>query len=714
MKGFGKRSVLLVLTPIALVLILVSRATGDSLNLRLAGDWPFSGLTSVIGVASRNLAFVGSGGGVYVLDISKPDTPQVLSMKIQTLGTVNDLFYESSTQRLYVAGQQGGLSIWNVSTATNPVRLGVCRTPSQAYRVVVSGGYAYVADRDSGLRIINVSTPTNPHQVGRRDTSGDVQAIAVSGSYAYVGDGNYLRVINVSDPANPSQVGVCDSILTLGMARADSLVYVAGGSALIVVNVADPAHPYRMGSCPPMSNAVDVALRSHYAYVADNMFGWLVIDVSDPWNPHQTGAMGGGGKSWVRVSDTLAFFIGDDVDICNAADSSYPHEVGNYSPRSLTGGCAVSGQYAYASSNQGLVVFDISDLQNIHEVGSCPAGAGDVAISGQYAYVCTGYGLADTWDGLAVLDVSNPQNPQPRGHCNVHDIPMRLAVSGSLACIAAENRVSFVDITDPTRPTVVGVYDSSIIGAGIAVRDSLAYVAEDWEGLRILNISDPTHPVQVGHLPMPAYATDIAILGDYAYIADLPWTGDSGLVIVNISDPSNPWKAGCFRVDSGVSRVAVQGRYIYITGFYNARLQILDASNPTAPLAVAWYDDAGGNPVPVGAYVFVGNTGLYVYEQSGYGIEEGKVRDALGDGPRLLCCRLSGGSLGISFVLPEETSVGFRLYDPAGREMAQLPSVRYDRGKHLAVLSVGHLSNGVYFVKSDPPMTGAGKAVVCK
>ena len=703
MRRLCKRPVSPALALAALVLILFGRAMGDSLNLRLAGEWPFSGLTSVIGVASRNLAFVGSGGGVYVLDISHPDTPQVLSMKIQTLGTVNDLFYESGTQRLYVAGQQGGLSIWDLTTATNPQRLGVCRTPSQAYRVVVSGGYAYIADRDSGLRIINVLTPTNPYQVGRCDTSGDAQAIAVSGSYAYVGDSNCLRVINVSDPANPYQTGVCDSILTFGIAQADSFIYVASGYALIVVNVADPAHPFRMGSCPPMSNAVDVALRSHYAYVPDDMFGWLVIDVSDPWNPHQTGAMGGGGKSWVTVSDTLAFFIGDDVDICNAADSSYPREVGSYSPVGLSGSCAVSGQYAYLGSSQGLLVFDISDLQNISEVGSCPAaGAGDIAIRGQYAYVCTGY-------GLDVLDVSNPQNPQLRGYCGIHDVPVRIAVSGSLACIAAQNSVALVDITDPTQPTLVGAYDSLVPATGIVVRDSYAYVSETWEGLRILDITDPARPTLVGDFRTVFYAYGLALIWPYAYIA----TWDSGMSIIDVSNPRNPVWAGQYAPDTSIACIATQGRYVYVMG-YGAPLQILDASDPTAPVAVAWYDDAGLNPVPVGAHVFAGSSGLHVYEQIAYGIEESKVRNVPDYGPRLLSCRLSGGSLGIGFALPKETSVGFRLYDLAGREMAQLPSVRYDRGKHIAVLAVGHLSNGVYFIKSSPPMPGAGKAVVCK
>jgi len=89
------------------VLFLAGRALGDSLNIRLAGEWAFSGLTAVVGATERSLMFVGSGGGVYVLDISNPDTPQVLSMQIQTLGTVNDLFCGLTAQGLCRGGGWG-------------------------------------------------------------------------------------------------------------------------------------------------------------------------------------------------------------------------------------------------------------------------------------------------------------------------------------------------------------------------------------------------------------------------------------------------------------------------------------------------------------------------------------------------------------------------------------------------------------------------------
>ena len=67
--------------------------------------------------------------------------------------------------------------------------------------MAVSGGYAYVAADNAGLRVIDVSTPAVPVEVGSVSTPGFALGVAVSGDYAYVAArGAGLRVIDVSAP----------------------------------------------------------------------------------------------------------------------------------------------------------------------------------------------------------------------------------------------------------------------------------------------------------------------------------------------------------------------------------------------------------------------------------------------------------------------------------------------------------------------------------
>ena len=197
------------LSAISLCLLLVGVAPAqDSLNCRGKGSWPFGPSYAVAYDASRNLAFCGSGGGVYVLDVSNPAQPQKLSEAIHTRGLVYGLCYQAN--RLYIAAAVAGLEIWDVTNPAAPARLGYYDTPSQARAVAVAGNYAYVADDEAGLRVISVSDPAHPSEVGYCDTPGCAEGVAVAGDYAYVADRDSgLRVISVLDPAHPTEVGYC-------------------------------------------------------------------------------------------------------------------------------------------------------------------------------------------------------------------------------------------------------------------------------------------------------------------------------------------------------------------------------------------------------------------------------------------------------------------------------------------------------------------------
>jgi hypothetical protein len=54
--------------------------------------------------------------------------------------------------------------------------------------VAVSGSVAYVADQDAGLQIVDVSNPASLVGLGADDASGDATAVAPSGMVAYVAD----------------------------------------------------------------------------------------------------------------------------------------------------------------------------------------------------------------------------------------------------------------------------------------------------------------------------------------------------------------------------------------------------------------------------------------------------------------------------------------------------------------------------------------------
>jgi hypothetical protein len=122
----------------------------DSLNCRFIGNWPFGGVAAVALDSARNLAFVGSGGGIYVLDVSVPASPVKLS-EIGARGEVYGLCYLDSI--LYAGDGPAGLRVISVADPAHPAEVGYCSTPGTAWGVAVSGDYAYVADDRAGLQI---------------------------------------------------------------------------------------------------------------------------------------------------------------------------------------------------------------------------------------------------------------------------------------------------------------------------------------------------------------------------------------------------------------------------------------------------------------------------------------------------------------------------------------------------------------------------------
>ncbi|MEO0070404.1 MAG: hypothetical protein ABIK18_06395, partial [candidate division WOR-3 bacterium] len=193
---------------------LISLAPADSLNCRLAGTWFFGPGEAVTLDPSQDLAFLGSGRGVYVIDASNPTQPNKLSEAIRPSGFVRGLCYENG--HLFVAtgefGVAGAIEIWDVTTPSSPLLVSRFMAPSLAYGVSVLDTFAYVAAYDSGLRILNISDPTNPQEVGAYNTPGLALGVAVSGNFAYVADRDSgLRIVDISDPTDPQEVGFYDT-----------------------------------------------------------------------------------------------------------------------------------------------------------------------------------------------------------------------------------------------------------------------------------------------------------------------------------------------------------------------------------------------------------------------------------------------------------------------------------------------------------------------
>ena len=83
----------------------------------------------------------------------------------------------------------------------------------------------------------------------------------------------------------------------------------------------------------------------------------------------------------------------------------------------------------------------------------------------------------------------------------------------------------------------IGYFDTTGDAIAVFVLDEYAYLADDHEGLKIIDVSDPENPFEIGSVDTPGSARDVFVRDGFAYVADS--TG-GGLRVIGVSDPLAP------------------------------------------------------------------------------------------------------------------------------------------------------------------------------
>jgi len=188
-----------------------------------------------------------------------------------------------------VDDQSGGLRIYDVSEAANPVEQGhysaMSGIPSS---IAVAGAHAYIGSEYDGFHVFDIADPDQPTPVGFLITpginSGGPRDVAVSGTHAYLADSSAgLSIVDVSQPARPRLVS---GLATPEAARAVSvvgdMVYVGqDDGAVLMVDVSVPWLPRPLASYVPPSSwrarSFGIAASGPYVHVAASAAGLVVL-----------------------------------------------------------------------------------------------------------------------------------------------------------------------------------------------------------------------------------------------------------------------------------------------------------------------------------------------------------------------------------------------------------------------------------------------------
>jgi len=120
---------------------------------------------------------------------------------------------------------------------------------------------------------------------------------------------------------------------------------------------------------------------------------------------------------------------------------------------------------------------------------------------------------------------------------------------------------------------IAGTFDTPDYAYGIWVVDTLAYVADRNDGLRIINVANPASPFAVGAFDTPNQSMGVFVAGSYAHVAD----AGSGLRIINVGNPASPYQAAYYDTPWSAYGCCVANGYVYVAD-WGCGLQIYAAT----------------------------------------------------------------------------------------------------------------------------------------
>lgn len=482
--------------------------------------------------------------------------------------------------------------------------------------------------------------------------AGRVEELVIHGFYAYIGNGSELQVFSLADPAAPVLVA------SLMVDKPIRYLYASGNylyidhrpvAQLTIVNISDPAEPVWLSSLnlPYLPYEIywyDTAVSADHVLLATSQ-GLLIVDMSDPTDPHLTSSYPGEIRHVVAI-DSYVYLISHRtlfvLDISNPAApiTLYEQEVDGH-------GLELIGNYLYAFGDPTLIL-DITNPAAPQEAGTTEYTAyGARIVDGDYLYLWTSI-------YVTILDITNPLEPiwlsvseittqgansfqVSNGYIyllrtyygpswfTIYDATMPTNVievnnylldsgapSGQLAVdeylyLKQYSTLGVFDISDPVSPSLITSYEQYVSGGGnshdVAVQDDFAYLInwqcggrDCWTVLEVVDVSNPVTPTLAGITDMIfplLYANWIKISGHYAFLTQYGYSGGNRIAVYDIADPTEPTLVQLLPDwwPIAITDLAAAGDYLYVTTYSQSegKMEIVDFSNPAAPTIIDSY-----------------------------------------------------------------------------------------------------------------------------
>jgi hypothetical protein len=513
------------------------------------------------------------------------------------VGSARDVVSDESTGLAYVASGEFGLAVVDLRRPEAPEVIGTADVPFYGEYVTVSSRLAVVSASSLGMTVLDLSDLSRPAVVAH--VNGTVKSVELVGKLAYallLIPGNpahtELTVFDLSIPQEPRVLGAVTISGGSDLQVIDGLAYVAGGAGLLIIDVSQPSRPTIRGEASVSGGAWAVAVASGYAFVGNGQLV-AIIDVSNPDRPDPVGSIALPAMKLASRAGRLYAVAGEVLRIFDIGQPRTPELLStsnsfNAQGINILGNLALlaSPDVSAATGKGGLYVIDVSSPGSPTVLTNIFGGFdnADVAVGSSLGVV------AASSLGLKVVDLTDPTAPRPIGWMGgtIKGVVMTDAFAYVLFLVPgnpAHVDLAVVDLRYPDDPVIVGQVTLGVASA-LQLAGSVVYVAGG-PGLLAVNVSNPTRPTIVAEASITSGASALAVADGYAYL------GNSTLVsVIDLA---------AFKVVTTIETPATDiaadsGRLYTIAG---STLKIFDVSSPYAPKLLSSSNSFGAQDIAV-------------------------------------------------------------------------------------------------------------------
>jgi hypothetical protein len=513
---------------------------------------------------------------LQIVDLGNPSAPKTAGHLVFS-GHVTGLAVNGGNA--FVSVREGGVKIIDVSIPFSPQLVATHFIDGNTYDVAARNNHNFVyAVNKNSMRIIDVSAPASPLLVGTYTlTDNDISSLAIgeNGDFAFIGGYGGLVTVDITDPTAPVETNFYPLPYIGRVKIKNNIAHVCASNAVFLLDIASPSSPRELGSWHAFQSVLGTAMADGYLYAANYVDGVRVLDISDISEPKAIGAYNQVTEDMIGVTvrDSMVYSLHtSNVYVIDAGNSSYPYmkEKSSYLG-SRANSLRLRDHYAYHTSNVGFRILDISNPRHPLIVGR---------YAGQW-YKTYGLVLGDEHaytvkigNRLEVIDISDPTNPEVSSSLDGIAIGGIAKYQDYAYVISSAAGLQVIDISNPQSPSLAGIIPVNVPAETTGwpemfviepvIQGTYLYIPGH-RGLEVLDISNPAAPVPVAVGVTGQTATAAAVNDDYAYVV----LHNSGLQIFDISQPTSPRPAGTLDIPHGARHVHASGNNLYITSLNN-------------------------------------------------------------------------------------------------------------------------------------------------